>query len=148
MRISSLASVAQLVEHPTDTRAVVGSTPTACTQIYLMNFSKRNKRIIVASASTLAALGIIVIKVIFTSIFDSSAVGVDFFGFPIVLLSFWGFLKLLVIQPEFLVSLIGPELLVFIAIWIIAVWVWALPKKDEELVTKLKQSSDVSEYDA
>lgn len=27
----SLASVAQLVEHPTDTRAVVGSTPTACT---------------------------------------------------------------------------------------------------------------------
>jgi threonine/homoserine/homoserine lactone efflux protein len=31
--ISSLASVAQLVEHPTDTRAVVGSTPTACTKM-------------------------------------------------------------------------------------------------------------------
>ena len=31
MRSTSFASVAQLVEHPTDTRAVVGSTPTACT---------------------------------------------------------------------------------------------------------------------
>ncbi len=31
MLSASFASVAQLVEHPTDTRAVVGSTPTACT---------------------------------------------------------------------------------------------------------------------
>jgi hypothetical protein len=30
-QVASLASVAQLVEHPTDTRAVEGSTPSACT---------------------------------------------------------------------------------------------------------------------
>ena len=85
-----------------------------------------------AFASTLAALGIIAIKLMFTTV--SGLFSGEWFDWDnnVVFL---------------LISLISPGLLVFIAIWIISVWVWALPKKDEELLTKLKQSSDTSDYD-
>ena len=33
------ARVAQLVEHPTDTRAVLGSTPRACTQDFTISYT-------------------------------------------------------------------------------------------------------------
>ncbi len=84
--------------------------------------------------STLVALGILAIRFAATL----------FFGIFFTREWYW--------SPSSPLNLInrltGPGFWVFIAIWIIAVWVWALPKKDEELVTKPKQYSDVSEYDA